>query len=397
MDRAASSTGGGRAVFICFVAAMIEGFDIQVAGVAAPRLGPELGLTPAQMGMFFSAATFGLMFGALSGGWLSDRFGRREVLALSLALFGIFSLGTAVVQSYDMLVVMRFLTGVGLGGALPNLVAIASESVPIERRGRAVALMYAGIPLGGAVVSLISIGGWGESWRTLFVVGGVLPLVIVPLVVRLPKVEIAAIRSTAGGINPVFAQGRAVPTVLLWAGFFFSLLVLYLLLNWLPALMVSRGFDRDQAGFVQLVFNLGGALGSVAGGLALDARHRPMWIAVAFGGLVASLALLAAAPADLAVTLVVGVILGVGVLSVQSILYGIAPQCYPAEARGKGVGLAVAVGRFGSIAGPLLAGVLVASGQSASEVLMGILPVAILGGVATWLLSRRAAARPAIG
>lgn len=390
MDRVASQLGGSRAVFICFVAALIEGFDIQVAGIAAPRLGPEFGMSPAQMGTFFSAATFGLMVGALGGGWLSDRHGRRGALALSLAAFGIFSIATAFAGSYETLVAARFATGIGLGGALPNLVAIAAESAAPERRGRAVAMMYAGIPLGGAVVSLISIAGLGDSWRSLFVIGGVLPLLVVPLVLRLPDLRVAATAATVG-FEAVLGRGRLMATILLWAGFFFSLLVLYLLLNWLPQLMVSRGFDRAEAGVVQLVFNLGGAVGSVLGGMALDARNRPLWIAGAFAGLVATLALLAASPADIAVTLVVGTLLGIAVLSVQSVLYGMAPQCYPAEARGKGVGLAVAMGRFGSVAGPLLAGVLVASGQDASEVLIGILPIAVLGGIATWALSRRRA------
>ncbi|WP_128255648.1 3-(3-hydroxy-phenyl)propionate transporter MhpT [Falsirhodobacter deserti] len=388
MGRVSTASGGSRAIAICFVAALIEGFDIQVAGIAAPRLGPDLGLSPSQMGMFFSAATFGLMFGALAGGWLSDRHGRRMALALSLAVFGVFSIATALASSYEMLIALRFLTGVGLGGALPNLVAIAAESAEPEKRGRAVALMYAGIPLGGAIVSLISIAGLGDGWRMLFVIGGVLPLLIIPLVLQLPPLRVTAAHGS-GGIAAVLGHGRAVPTVLLWAGFFFSLLVLYLLLNWLPALMVSRGFDRSEAGFVQLVFNLGGAAGSLVGGVALDARNRPLWIAASFGGLVAALALLAAAPANILVTLVVGTVLGVAVIAVQAILYGIAPQCYPAEARGKGVGLAVAVGRFGSVAGPLLAGVLVASGQDATGVLVNILPVAILGGAATWLLARR--------
>ncbi|MEI3855914.1 MULTISPECIES: 3-(3-hydroxy-phenyl)propionate transporter MhpT [unclassified Ensifer] len=384
-----SGTGNSRAILICFAAALVEGFDIQVAGIAAPRLGPALGLSPAQMGMFFSSATFGLIFGALAGGWLSDRHGRRAGLAISLAIFGLFSIGTALAGKYESLLVMRFMTGVGLGGALPNLVAIASESAGAERRGRAVALMYAGIPLGGAAVSLISIAGLGDGWRVLFVIGGLLPLMIVPLVMTLPDMRMAPKGRDMGGLGPVLGSGNLVPTLLLWAGFFFSLLVLYLLLNWLPALMVSRGFGRAEAGMVQLGFNLAGAAGSLLGGVALDARNQSFWVAGSFGGLVVALALLAVAPANIFVTFVVAAILGAAIISVQAVLYGIAPQCYPAEVRGQGVGLAVAVGRFGSVAGPLLAGALVAAGQSASEVLTGILPIAVLGGIATWLLTRR--------
>ena len=123
---------GSRALVLVFLAAIIEGFDLQAAGVAAPKLAPAFGLNPGQRGMFFSSATVGLIFGALAGGVIADRWGRRAGLALALVGFGVFSIATAWADTFQHLVVLRFLTGVGLGGALPNLVAIAAESAAPE-------------------------------------------------------------------------------------------------------------------------------------------------------------------------------------------------------------------------------------------------------------------------
>lgn len=387
---------GHRVLILCFCAAMIEGFDIQAAGVAAPKLGPALGLEPGQMALFFSSATFGLIFGAIVGGRIADRFGRRAGLTLSLLTFGIFSLGTAFADSLSTLVLMRFLTGVGLGGALPNLVAIASEALSRERRGAAVGLMYAGIPIGGAVASAVSILGLHDSWESIFVIGGILPIALVPvLLLALPALKVARDHGAEASIGTtfrsIFGPSSWQTTLLLWVGFFFSLLVLYLLLNWLPALMVAKGFSKYDAGIVQIVFNIGGAVGSLMVGNALDGIHRRRAVILSYGLLVVALFGVALLPNNLILAIVSGVLLGGTIIGVQAILYGLAPQSYAQEVRGTAVGFAVAAGRFGSVAGPLLAGALVAGGQSATEVLLGIVPIAILGGLASLLLVGRLA------
>lgn len=387
-------TSGRRVLILCLCAAMIEGFDIQAAGVAAPKLGPALGLEPGQMALFFSSATFGLIFGAIVGGRIADRFGRRAGLTLSLLIFGLFSLATALAGTFPALVFMRFLTGVGLGGALPNLVAIASEALSRERRGTAVGLMYAGIPIGGAVASAVSILGMHDSWESIFVIGGILPIVLVPvLLLSLPDLKVARDHGDKPGIGAtyrsIFGPSSWQTTLLLWVGFFFSLLVLYLLLNWLPALMVAKGFSKYDAGIVQIVFNIGGAVGSLMVGRALDGIHRRRAVILSYGLLVLALIGVAVLPNNLALAIVSGVLLGATIIGVQAILYGLAPQSYAQDVRGTAVGLAVAAGRLGSVAGPLLAGALVAGGKSATEVLLGIVPIAIIGGLASLLLVSR--------
>lgn len=392
MSATASRAGSSRIYIMIFLAALIEGFDLQAAGVAAPKLAPVFGLTPGQMGLFFSSATFGLIFGAIFGGIVADRMGRKIGLCLSLFVFGIFSIATAGVGSVEGLIVMRFLTGLGLGGAFPNLISIAAEATSPERRGRGVSIMYAGVPLGGAIVSLVAMAGLHDDWRTIFIAGGVAPLLlIVPLMLMLPKLAVEKPQKTIekGVWQQVFTPGTITRSVLLWIGFFFGIVVLYLLLNWLPTLLVARGLDRSQAGLIQLIFNVTGAIGGLLGGYFLDGERKVLNGTVCFALLVLSLVLLGAAPASLMMNAIAAGLVGISVMAAQSLLYGIAPQCYDTAVRGTGVGLAVAVGRAGSVVGPLLAGGLVAAGRSPGEVLMAIVPVALISGIATVILLSR--------
>ncbi|MFG1477025.1 MFS transporter [Xanthobacter sp. V4C-4] len=384
-----SGAAGNRALLFVFLAATIEGFDLQAAGVAAPKIAPVFHLTPQQMGLFFSSATLGLMFGALAGGYTADRWGRRAGLVIALLAFGIASLATVFATSVEMLIGLRFLTGVGLGGALPNLVSIASEAVAPERKGRAVALMYAGMPLGAAVASLVALLDFhGDDWRSIFLVGGLLPLLLVPpILAGLPPLKIAP-HGPAPRVawTEIFRPDAMGTTVLLWITFFLGLMVVYLLMNWLPQLLVVHGFSRSEASLAQILYSLGGVAGSLIGGHLLDSRWRLPAIGIAFAFVAAALALLGVLPPVLALTLSVVALVGGGVLCVQSVLYGVAPQCYPMEIRGTGVGLVVAVGRLGSMAGPLLAGALVAYGSTPSDVMLLMVPVILACGVGTLAL-----------
>jgi AAHS family 3-hydroxyphenylpropionic acid transporter len=327
------------------------------------------------------------MLGAAIGGRTSDLIGRKWVLITAVSIFGLLTVATALSTSAHMLQVTRFLTGVGLGGALPNLIALVSESVSYERRSTAMGCLYASLPTGGAVASLItSVASAKGQWPIVYLIGGIAPLLLVPLLLlNLPNRGLAPAAATApkiGIANALFGEGRAARTLVLWIGFFLALLTMYLLLGWLPSLMVSRGLTRPQASIVQLAFNAFGAVGSVLTGLLLDRGRRAMTIGLVFAAALACIAFLAGIPPQLALATLAGGLMGATVSGTQTILYALAPSCYPSKVRGTGVGFAVAIGRFGSAAGPMLGGILVGNGRSPADVMAALLPILGSAGVA---------------
>jgi AAHS family 3-hydroxyphenylpropionic acid transporter len=408
-------------ILLCLLVATFEGIDLQAAGLAVPQIKAEFSLAAGQLGYFTAASSVGLLFGAVFGGWIADRVGRRSTLTVAIAIFGLFSIATAMASGFYSLVGARFFTGVGLGGALPNLVALANENSRTEWKSRAVAVMYAGFPLGGGLASAImswvatpgsginqllaGIGVTAGDWRSIFYIGGLAPLIAVPLIgfVLPDSIEFARVKTAApsskGWFEVVFGEGRALTTTLLWLSFFTTLLVLYLLLNWLPQLLRSRGFGLSDVFLVQMVFNAGGIPGSILAGALMDAGKRKLAVPLLYTGLVVMLILMGVMPTNIWIALLFGTLLGLFVMGTQSLLYGIAPACYYTSIRGTGVGAAVCVGRIGSVAGPSLAAMLVGAGRTAPQVLMGIAPFAVVGGIAAVILLSRvrgAAAAPAL-
>jgi len=381
----------------CACAALCEGIDLQAAGVAAAGIGGEFKLTADQFGTFFSSSTFGLFFGALLGGRLADSIGRKKVLVSSVAVFGLFSLLTAMAWDVPSLIAFRLLTGLGVGGALPMLLALVSEAGNGDGdvQGASVAVVYAATPFGGAIASLISLLATTAHWRLIFIVGGLLPLILTPLMVaglrESAAFERARVMSAglpkAGSFTAIFAGGRGLHTVLLWASFFLGLLLLYLLLNWLPTLLVSDGLTHLQAAGAQIGFNLGGATAAVLIGCSLSGTLRTPAIMLTFISLPLLLILLAKAPAQPNLILLTVALLGCSVMAAQAFLYSMAPVTYPISIRGVGVGVAVAAGRIGSIVGPKLGGFLKAAGHGPSQLLLDLLPLVIVGSVCALLLN----------
>jgi AAHS family 3-hydroxyphenylpropionic acid transporter len=386
---------------LCALAALFEGFDNQSMGVAAPRLALEFGLSAGQKGLVFSAATVGLFVGAAIGGRAADFFGRKRTLAVSLLMFGACSLLTAVSTGAESLFLARLATGLGLGGAMPNFIALSSEAAQPDRRVSSVTIVMAGMPLGGALAALIALGdrlGWG--WRSIFYVGAAAPILLALVMLRaLPEAGLRY-RATPTPVMPqaparvegvpsvLFGSNRAPTTLLLWAGFFFTQLVLLLMLNWLPSLIVGLGFSRTQASWTAVCFNLSGALGAIFLGRLHAGTHRRLWVVLTYAGMAVALAAVPAAGRVFSLAAIACGLAGVFIIGAQLILFALAPLYYSRAIRCTGIGAAVAIGRLGSVVGPLFASVLLTGGGGSASVLLGILPFVVIGGSAalglTW-------------
>jgi len=380
-------------ISLCFLAAMCEGFDVQAAGVAAAGMRAEFGPSPFWLGFVFAASGAGLLLGAVAGGRLADRIGRKPVLVGSLAAFGLFSLLTTLAGNIQSLSAMRFVTGLGLGGAMPNLIALTADVAASRSRNASIAATYVGMPLGAAVAGLIASGIVLESWRMIFLCGGIAPLVLAPLlaaflapVPRLAPDSSEKSQSPRHPLREMFGGGRARTTLLVWLGFLLIVLTLHLLLNWLPLLLMGKGLTKSSAGLAQAAFNAGGSVVALSVGALLDSKARRAAIAVSVTVLPAVLIGMACVRGFPAALIALTPILGGAVLAQQIILFAVASVAYPSTMRGTALGAAIGVGRLGSLIGPLFAAWLIAGGKSSSQVLIGILPIVIVAGLIVVLL-----------
>ncbi len=395
-QQAGKGPGARMVVVACFLVALLEGIDIQSMGLAAAGVSADFRLDPRQVGLVLSASLVGLMAGAVAGGRLSDIIGRRTILLGSILLLGVFSLLTIRAPDYHGLLAIRFLAGLGMGGAFPVIVAMASEAAAPGRRATVVSLVYCGMPIGGAVAGLLSSMFMAEyGWQFIFWVGGLGPLAMLPLLWCLPvgRSGQAGVRAAAPPALAVLFSRRAIGlTLLLWLASLCTLSILYLMLNWMPSLMLGKGFSAAQAPLLSMILNIGAALGSVATGWAMDRYRRTVVLPAVYAGVAIALGLLAGLQGFATVSMA-AFLAGFFVLGGQLVLYAISPECYDAEGRGTGLGASVAVGRLGAVAGPMLAGLILGNGGSAATVILAAIPLIVVGGAASTLVAIRAARR----
>lgn len=373
-------------IAICFLIAIIEGIDIQAAGIAATGIREAFGLDKSQLGIFFSAGILGLLPGALIGGHFADRVGRRMVLIWSVAVFAVFTLCTVWVNSFYSLLLVRFLAGVGLGAAMPNLIILASEAVTIEKRARAVGLMYCGMPLGAAILSYIASLDFGTNWKNIFYLGGVLPIVILPIMIKfLPESSDFIQTHSKGNINTeqqssfrfLFSQNFVSRTLLLWVSYFFTLMIVYIMLTWLPSLFIELGFSRKEGSIAQFFFMISATIGTIVLGILTDRWNKTYVILIMYSGILAGLLSLNAAESLIQMYLA-ATLTGAFVIGCQSVLYAFGSLIYPTEIRGTGVGSAAAIGRIGAMLGPAIAGQLLTIGSGATGVISAAIPCIII-------------------
>ena len=374
---------------LCFLVALMEGLDLQAPGIAAQGMMSAFTMDKLHMGWVFSAGVLGMLPGAFIGGRLADRYGRKRVLMASVALFGLFSLATAIAWDYNSLIVARFLTGVGLGASLPNLIALTSEVAGPKLRGTAVSMMYCGVPLGAAGAALVGVNDLGIGWQLVFYIGGFVPLLIIPLLgFYLPESQ--AFSKAAGGTVTVtgllFKGGNAKPTLLLWVSFFFTLMITYILINWLPSLLMAQGFTKADSSWIVLSMQIGAAVGTLFLGALMD--RVPAWVMslVIYMGILSALAGLYFS-VSMAAMLVAGFVAGIFTTGGQSVLYALAPLYYPAIGRATGVGTAVAIGRIGAMSGPLVVGKMLALGTGSAGIFLACAPGVVVAAASLCFLS----------
>lgn len=408
-------------IVLCGMVALLDGFDLLAIGVAAPAMAASLHIAPNQLGAVFSAALFGLMLGAFGLGPIADHWGRKCVLISATATFGVFTLCTAAAVTLQQVLLFRFLAGVGLGGAMPSFISLAAEYTPRAQRQAVVGLLWTGFPLGGVLVGLLSsrlIAVVG--WQSLFFIGGILPLGLSIVLIRaLPdSIEFLVMSGAAwqkikdllARINPtidigpncqfvsngeksrgvpvwlLFSAGRASRTILLWASYFVTFMMLVTSATWTPTLLQRAGIDGAQSSMAMALFALGSVVGTpLAGFLVTRFAARRVLPAALVGS---AITLCAMGEVSKSITLVViflglaGFFLGVA----SSGLIGLAPLLYGTPFRSTGVGWAMGLGRFGSFVGPLAIGLLVSKGWHVGESFGAIGVPAVCGALFTSLI-----------
>ncbi|MGX9939666.1 3-(3-hydroxy-phenyl)propionate transporter MhpT [Acinetobacter pseudolwoffii] len=385
-------------IFLCFWVAFFEGFDLQAPGIAAKGIAASFALDQVQMGYVFSLGVFGMLFGAFFGGRIADYLGQKKVLMLSVAIFGVFMSLTAIAPSIEVLYAARFLTGLGLGAAMPTMISVVGDEATEANRGKLNSLMYCGLPVGAIFVAGLAMLLPDIQWQTLFLIGGLTPLALLPFMTFIlkdqSKAAVAQKRSgeaVPGMVEVLFKQQQYKNTVPLWVGFFFTLMINYILISWLPNLLMEQGLQKQQAFLVMLVFQVGAVIGTLGLGYLLDRLKLWQMAALIYSGLFVALVLLFTST-SIPLLILAGVMGGIFSTGGQSILYGISPIFYSGAGKVTGVGSAISLGRLGAMTGPLLTGKILALGLGTTGILMASLPAVVVSAVAVTALSRYKAA-----
>jgi AAHS family 4-hydroxybenzoate transporter-like MFS transporter len=381
---------------LCFIVMMIDGFDAQAVGFVAPLISAEWGVAKASFGPVFAAGLFGMAVGALLFGALADRFGRKTIIVVCFFAFGVLTIAKALVSSTAALNALQLLAGLGIGGAMPNAIALISEYSPIKRRSLMVTVASAGYSVGASGAGFLTARLAGiYGWQATFLVGGGAALAMLPaLVVLLPESIRFKILSGASHsklvlilrkIDPrlpadidfeltssehelvglpvahLFREGRNAMTIFLWLAVFMDLVVIYYMTSWLPITIHGvGGISVEDAAIAAALFSAAGLFGTPVVGQLMDWFGPVRMLALSF--LLGSICIAFTGSLASSHTALKIIIFFAGFFSVGAHLglSALAGELYPTFMRGTGVGWALGIGRFGSLISPVLGGFLLA-------------------------------------
>ncbi|MEO6152669.1 MAG: MFS transporter [Croceibacterium sp.] len=379
-------------IAIIVLALIVEGFDLQAANLAGPALVVAFKVTPAQLGPVLSASLAGVLVGAILIGPLGDRFGRRRVIVGSCLAYGVISLVTVFAQTIWQLTVARFLVGIGLGGMLPNALALAGQIAGARYRATATGLVGIGITFGGVVAGIVAARLMPtHGWQVMFVVGGILPLVIAAVVrftlpPGLPQPSDTDAVSGRTGVGALLAPPLRTQTLAIWGIFGLCLMSGYLLNAWIPLVTRAADFTMEQSAWLTTAYHTGGTLGGIAASFLLAwNRWKTAGLFALGAAVVLGLNGAVAWPTLGLAALIVAA--GFTVTGTQNAINGAAGSSYPEAMRSAGLGWALGVGRVGSIIGPLVGAAAASAGVLAPNqfFLIPVLPMAVAALLALWL------------
>jgi AAHS family 4-hydroxybenzoate transporter-like MFS transporter len=391
-------------VALCTTVAIFDGFDTQLIAYVAPLIVRDMHIPFSSLGTIFGAGMVGLTIGALCLPVLADHFGRKPLILVSTGLFALFSILTANVHSYGMLLTLRVLTGLGLGAALPNVVALVSEYAPNGMRVL-VNITLGGFGAGALLAGAVSAGLLPlYGWQAMFYVGGTIPLIaLVLLAIWLPEslpfmvlkgVPAARVTAILRRIDPsrdfadaahftveeqkltgftvrhLFRDGRATMTLLLWVAQFMNLLVLLFMLNWTPSLLREAGLSLQASIWTTVGFSLGGVFGAIMVGRMMDWFNPFVILSLTLAVTACCIVLVGHSIGDPLILPVAVCITGFGVAGSQNSLNTVSGMLYPTAIRSTGVGWSMGIGRIGSIVGPVLGGIFLAAQWDVSMIIM---------------------------
>lgn len=380
---------------LCFSVVFFDGFDLTVIGVTIPKIAAHLGASPSEMGLAVSAGQFGPMLGAVIIGMLADRVGRKKTMFFCALVFGFFTFMISHISSVEELALYRFLAGLGMGGAIPNALAFGSEYAPSRARASLSLYMWAGMPTGAMIAAFSAsylLPHFG--WQSVYYIGGLVPVIIAFMILLLlPESLHHLVRSgtdqslkkakgilgkidknlgnqadlkfsvpseakeKGGSVKMLFAGDRMLTTLLIWALFYLSFYLLWILFSWVPTLLKQSGATVQQYSMGFAFIHMGSVIACFCIGRCMSKFNKLNVVKFLFiGAFIAMLAFGYFSSKSFFIVIFVSILTGMFVNGGNSSLMGLASSVYPSEVRATGIGWAYGIGKIGSLIAPLIGG-----------------------------------------